>query len=561
MLDHLPADIVQLDPLRQKVALTREFVRRQEVRRLESSLAAFTQAAWPIIEPGTQLQWTWHLDVLCAYIQAFFTGRIKRLILNVPPGAMKSILFSVMGPAWKWAVDPTARMINITNEIGLASRDNRRMRAIIESEWFKANWGHKFTLSVDQSEKLLFENTAKGFRQGLGITGSVTGKRGNFLLIDDPVDAAKAFSDVVIASANQTFDQALSSRLNDPVRDSIGLIMQRLRTNDMTGHLLGKKSTHWTHVRIPMEFDGEAGFNAAKDLGPKYAHLTDPRSEIGELMFPARFPTQVVASLKEDLGEYGAAGQLQQRPSPLAGGVLKPALWKIWPDDKPLPKVIHAFASWDTAFTERDFEGAAYSACTVWGVWWDETDIPRDHDPLSKQPAGRHKLMLLSAWWGRVDYPDLIQKAREIEEGKLKHAQDAHLIEAKASGLSMLQTLRRRTKIRVLSYDPKKDGGGDKIARAFGVQPMLAVGMIWAPNRPWAHEVIRVVGEFPTGDALGKDLTDTLTQAWSYLAKGWWIHHPDDDLPAPARAARDPDDDEDDEIGRIQLPQRTRAYG
>jgi len=559
MGSRLPPDIESLDPVRKELALRRELARRREAARMEGSLAYFVRAAWPIIEPGTSLSWSWHLDVLCAYIQAFFDGRLTRLILNVPPGSMKSILFSVMGPAWKWAIDPSARMINITNEIGLASRDNRRMRSIIESSWFREYWGSKFALSGDQSEKLLFENTAKGFRQGLGITGSITGKRGNFLLIDDPVDASKAFSDVVIASANQTFDQALSSRLNDPTKDSIGLIMQRLRTNDLTGHLLAKKATRWTHVKIPMEYSGSPGYDPVRDLGPEYAHLIDPRREVGELLFPARFPASVVASLKEDLGEYGAAGQLAQDPSPLIGGILRKAGWRIWPKGKPLPTIVHAFASWDTAFTERDLEGSAYSACTVWGVWYDEGAPATNKE--GEADIGRHRLLLLSAWWGRVDFPDLITKAREIEADKLNHDQDAHLVEAKASGLSMIQTLRRRHKVRILSYDPKRDGGGDKVARAYGVQDLFRAGMVYAPDKPWAQRVIEVFGEFPDGDALCKDLTDTVTQALTYLRKGWWIHHPDDDMPQPERSDDDEDLDDDDVVGLDRLPQRGRAYG
>lgn len=498
----------------------------------EGSLAEFTRQAWPVIEPGTPLTWNWHLDVLCAYLEAFFSGRIRRLILNVPPGSMKSILVSVMGPAWKWATTPEARVINLTNEVGLAKRDSLRMRHVVQSDWYQARWGRRVKLAAEQGEKLHFENTATGFRQGLGMKANITGKRGSFLLIDDPVDAKKAFSDVEIQAANETYDQAVSSRLNDPAHDGICLIMQRLRTNDLTGHLQAKKATTWTVVRIPMEFDGEPGYDPVRDLGPAYAHLVDPRREVGELMFPKRFPAGVVASLKEDLGEYGSAGQLQQRPSPLAGGILKRGDWRVWPDDKPLPKIVHAFASWDTAFSERDLEASAYSACTVWGVWHDEAD----------GPEGRHKLLLLSAWWGRVDFPDLIAKTREIEAEKLRHDHDAHLIENKASGISLVQTLRNRTRVRVLRYDPKADGGGDKIARAYNVQPLFKAGLIWAPNKPWAERVIQIIGEFPAGDALCKDLTDTATQAVNYLSRGWWIQHPDDDAPEPVRLPTDDDE-------------------
>lgn len=508
----------------------------------EKSLADFTRQAWHVIEPGTPLVWNWHLDTLCAYLEAFFDGRVKRLILNVPPGSMKSILVSVMGPAWKWATDPSARMINLTNEIGLATRDSLRMKHVVTSDWYQARWGEKVKLSGDQKEKLHFENTSRGFRQGLGMGGNITGKRGSLLLLDDVVDAKKAFSDIVVQSANDTYDQAVSSRLNDPANDGICLIMQRLRTNDLTGHLTAKKATNWTVVRIPMEAEESPGFDPVADLGPEYAHLADTRKP-GELFFPSRFTPEVVASMKEDLGEYGWAGQAQQRPSPLSGGILKTAHWRVWPDDRALPKILHCFASWDTAFSERDLESSAYSACTVWGVWHDEKD----------GREGRDKLILLSSWWGRVDFPDLIERAQIIQREKLTHPSDAHLIERKASGISLIQTLNRKPSLRILGYDPKRDGGGDKVARAYRVQPLFAAGLVYIPNKPWAHETVRLISEFPAGGPPCADLTDTVTQAVSYLDMGWWIHHPDDD--AEPRLTLPRDDDEDDPI------QVRRIYG
>ena len=529
-----------------------EFIESREA--CELSLAEFTRQAWHVIEPGTPLVWNWHLDTLCAYLEAFFDSRIKRLILNVPPGSMKSILVSVMGPAWKWAKDPTARMINLTNEIGLATRDSLRMKNVITSDWYKARWGDRVQLSGDQKEKLHFENKRRGFRQGLGITANITGKRGSFLLIDDPADAKKAFSDVIIQSVNDTYDQAVSSRLNDPGNDGICLIMQRLRTNDLTGHLLAKKNTKWTHVRIPMEYDGEPGFDPVTDLGPEYAHLADPRREIGELFFPQRFTQEVVDSLKEDLGEYGWAGQAQQRPSPLAGGIIKRAHWRTWPDDRPFPKILHTFASWDTAYSKRDLEELAYSACTTWGVWLDERDLGPAH------PQGRHKLMLLGAWYGRVDIDELIAKAREIEAKKLTHDHDAHLIEDMASGKSLVQAMRRRSKCRVIRYDPKNDGGGDKVFRAHVAAPSFKSGLVHIPNRPWAEEIADLVATFPSGDALSKDITDTVTQAVNFLVSGWWIHHPDDDA-MPEQSAEIDQDDIPDALDTLRNRGRGRGYG
>lgn len=529
------------DPARVALAADRELC--------SSSLAEFVRGAWPVLEPGTPLLWNWHLDVLCVYLDAFFSGRIKRLILNVPPGTMKSLLVSVLGPAWHWARDPSARIINLTNELGLATRDSLRMRQVVSSDWYQARWGDRVKLDRDQGEKLYFANSARGFRQGLGLGANLTGKRGSFLLIDDPLDAKRAYSDIQCQTVNDTYDQAVSSRLNDPARDGICLIMQRLRTNDLTGHLQGKKATDWTVVRIPMRAEAEPGYDPVRDLGPDFACYADPRKP-GDLLFPERFPAHVVEALEEDLGEYGSAGQLQQRPSPLAGGILRASAWQVWPDDRPLPHVLHAFASWDTAFSEKALEQAAYSACTVWGVWLDE------RDPSPAHPEGRHKLILLSAWWGRVDFPDLIERARVIQREKLTHPHDAHLVESKASGISLIQTLRRKPELRILGYDPKRDGGGDKVARAYRVQPLLQAGLIYVPNRQWAHELVRIVGEFPAGGPPCADLTDTVTQALSYLDQGWWIHHPDDDsAPTPAVAL---DDEDDEDMTRLETG---RIYG
>jgi predicted phage terminase large subunit-like protein len=268
-------------------------------------------------------------------------------------------------------------------------------------------------------------------------------------------------------------------------------------------------------------------------------------------MFPERFSREVVESMKEDLGPFGSAGQLQQRPSPLSGGIIKPAHWKVWDETKAMPKIIHAFASWDTAYTERDLESSAYSACTVWGVFIDHDDVS------SEFPDGKHKIMLLSAWWGRVDYDAQLAKAREIEDAKLTKPYDAHLIEAKASGQSMIQSLRRKTKVRVLGYDPRKDGGGDKIARAYLAQPAFSAGLVWRPNRPWAERVMRLVADFPAGEALSKDIVDTTTQAVNYLVKGYWIRHPNDDInyqaPPVARKAAEAFDyilEEEDDVPR-----------
>lgn len=470
---------------------------------LERDLAAFTKTAWEIIEPGTPLLWNWHLDTICGYLEAFGRREIKRLIINVPPGSMKSILVSVMYPAWVWAREPSRRYLNVTNEGGLAIRDALRMRMLIGSEWYQERWPIGF--QRNQDEKSLFVNSALGHRQSIGLNAKVTGKRGDDLLIDDPHDARMAFSETERANVIQAFDQGLSNRLNDADNSGICLIMQRLHQQDLTGHLLGKKQTKWVHLSIAMEYEGQT-FDAGRDIGRP--ELNDPRTKHGELMFPTRFSAKTVTAEKEDKGEYGYAGQYQQRPVPLEGGIIKSKWWRTWPNDKPLPKIDRVFVSWDTAFSEADLKKSAYSAFTKWGVFFNEINQ-------------RHELLLLKAWWGRVGYDELREKAKEEGKDKNLHWQ---LVERKATGNSLIPDL-RRAKCKVRGYTPDRD----KVARLYAAQPMIQSGQVWVPDRKWAKTVIEYISMAPNGAPPSADIADSATQALMYVRDGLWVTHPDDD--------------------------------
>ena len=541
-----------LDP----IVIRREQVRRAQRRKYEQSLKAFTFAAWPLLEPGTEIKWAWPLDVMVAYIEAWYRNQLLRgndLIINVPPGTMKSLLLSVFSTAWAWTWNPYERFINLTNEIGLATRDSTKMRFLIQSDWYQYYWGDRVRISSEQREKTHFTNTATGFRQGRGFESNITGKRGSRLLIDDPIDAKKAFSDIEVQTVNDVNDQVVSTRLSDPVKDSKCLIMQRLRTNDLTGHWLSKKQRRHTHLVIPMRYEGFPAYDPVKDLGSEFAHLKDPRTKVGELMWPDRFPDHVVKALEEDLGDYGTAGQLQQRPTPMGGGILKKKWFRVWgrvPWTKKigLPTPIHIVCSVDSAFSEKDLKANSYSAATVWSVFEipplpsslmrnrtsaftehsvGEAEVKRLDDMDGRTHETRYGLFLLEAWYGRVGYPELREKMlafakRHLDAGK----GDAFLIEKKASGLSLISDLRRNPKLRVRGYDPKHDG--DKVARAHLASPPLKVGTVWIPDLPWAHKIVEIVSEFPAGGPPCSDLTDTATQAIRYVQKRRFIEHPDD---------------------------------
>ena len=518
-----------------------KLLKEQEKRACERTLSSFVKSSWHLIEPGTKLEWNWHLDVLCAYLEAIADGKIKRLILNIPPGTMKSTIVSVCFPAWEWIDTPEKRVLGISNEQGLALRDAGKSKLIIASDWYQSNWPVEFDPA--QNEKTLYQNLKRGTRQSLGVTARITGKRGNILLIDDPHSVTEVESDAVRKTVIDKYDQEIVSRLNNMNEDPIILIMQRIHHLDLTGHLLDL-SDDWVHVSITMEYDGSKGFDAGRDINRP--DLVDPRKKDGELLFPKRFNRKTVNNLKKHLGKFGTAGQLQQRPSPKGGGILKKDYWLIWPDDAPLPACEHIFTSWDTAYSEEDLKNNSYSAMTMWGVFWHEQ-------------KKRYCLLLLKAWAGQVGYPKLRKKAKELDKFERL---DCQLIEKKASGQSLIQDL-KQSGIKIRTYSPDRD----KVARAYSVSPMFESGQIYAPNRRWADKVIELVSQFPNGASPSSDFTDTVTQALIYLRNNWWVSHPDDHVNDDINNRPDDNDRPDrynhweDEEEELSINKVEAAYG
>ena len=302
-------------------ALRAEVERELEHRRLTGSLAEFVRGAWHILEPGRELVWNWHLETVCAYLEAVHRRRIRRLIVNIPPGSMKSLMVSVFYPAWVWIDEPSHRFLCGSNEGTLATRDGLRMRTLVESDWYQERWGDLVQISVDQREKTLFSNRNRGHRESQGILAKITGKRGDTLIWDDPHDTKQSESDVQRKTVLDAWDFAWSSRMNDPDTSAAILIMQRVHHQDITGHLMAKDGQNWVLLAVPMRYDPELSYNSDRDIGR--LEIRDPRREEAELMFPARYSEETARNLEIDLGAYGAAGQLQQRPSPKGGGELR----------------------------------------------------------------------------------------------------------------------------------------------------------------------------------------------------------------------------------------------
>lgn len=452
--------------------------------------------------------------MLCEHLTAFRQRQIQNLIINIPFRCTKSLLVEVFYPAWVWTTDAWHQFLCLSHSDALALRDAGKMRQLVQSEWYQHYWGDRLSLRSDAIE--YFWNSENGHRVSQGMSGSVTGKGGDTILIDDPHDAEKAQSDVERQKALDRYDGKISSRLNDPVHGGVCLIMQRLHKSDLTGHLLSKTDQEWVQVKIPMRYEGAKRVSTAKGL----KHVKDPRKSVGDLMWPERFPGHIVRKFEEDLGTYGASGQLQQRPSPVGGGILRKSWWRRWPDGKPLPVCEHIFQSWDTAYSGQALEKNSRSARTTWGVFFNEEQ-------------GRYGVVLLEAWADRVEYPELRREAKQVYR---EWEPDAVLIEKKASGQSLIQDLRQGG-LPVTTYQPDRD----KVARAYAVQPLFESGMVWAPDRKWAEEVIEECSDFPMGDQ--DDRVDTVTQALLYVKSRWLLRLPSDDRAEEPKPITDEDED------------------
>jgi len=482
-------------------ALILEAIKVERCRReCEASLLTFVERAWPVIEPKVRFLRNWHLEAVADHLQAVSRGEIETLLVNVPPGTMKSIMISVCFPAWEWTTRPDLRYLGASYSPDLAIRDSMLCHDIITSEWYQKRWPN-VRIERGEDQKIKYALTGGGWRIATSVGGRGTGEHPDRKIVDDPHNAKQADSDAMREEALVWYDRTLSTRGQSRNASTV-VVMQRLHERDLAGHIL-ERNANVVHLCIPMEFD--------EVRKPTRLGWVDPRKVKGELLWPELFPTDKVEALKLVLGKYGAAGQLQQRPSPEGGGRLKPSDFGLWPHDVPLPQMQYLLQSYDTAFTDKTENDP--TACTVWGVFTFEN---------------RQNVMLLDAWSEHLEYPEL--RDRALRDWGLKYAGDPKslsnrkkgvdlvLIEQKGSGQSLLQDL-TRAKLYVAAYNP---GLSDKTARAAVIAPILDAGLVWVPESKrggtwatWADDFMRQVERFPKDEH--DDYVDTMTQALRYL--------------------------------------------
>ena len=481
----------------------------------EANLLDFAEYVWPVVEPAIPFVRGWVLEAIAEHLQAVTEGHIRRLLINVPPGFTKSLMTDVFWPAWEWGPRnmPWLRYVCASYSNHLTERDNMRCRNIIVSDRYRKLWGNRFGVSNDQFTKIKFANDKTGWKLATSVGGVGVGERGDRFVIDDPNNTMEMESEITRATTNMWFREVVPDRLNNQQKSAIIVIMQRLHEDDVSGTAISK-NMGYTHLMVPMEHDIKR--HCITYFGDK--SWEDPRILDGELVWKERFPENIVEELKRDKGPYAYAGQYQQSPVPRGGAIIKDDLWQLWDDDAAIrlglepdngryPPMEYTIASLDTAYTEKEENDA--SALSIWGLF---RDI-----------SGNPKVMLMHSWADRLELHDLVQRVittctqdrRPLIGPRFKI--DRLLIEAKASGISVAQEIHRLVSFSspfgIDLINPRKQG--DKIARVHSIQHLFVDGMIYAPDKAWADQMIEQCAIFPRGSH--DDLVDSMSMALRYL--------------------------------------------
>ena len=400
----------------------------------------FIKKFWHVIEPGTVFKDGWHVHAICLHLSAVTEFKIPKLIVNIPPRHMKSIIISAMWPAWVWLKYPHRKFIYASYSQSLALQDSVKTRDIILSSEYQRLISGAWELREDANLKSEFQNTKGGVRVATSVGGTLTGKGGDYLVADDPQSATEAHSEAIREEANRWWGEVMSSRANDPNQVGRVVIQQRLHESDLTGTLLKKGG--YQHLVLPAVYESNSKIKSDTALNFK-----DPRTKDGELLWPERFDKKAIDELKIDMGSLASSGQLQQDPKPADGGMFKRKWWK-WYREIP-PDVEQIVQFWDCA--QKPGVTNDYSVCATW----------------AKTSTGFY---MLDLWREKVEAPDL---ERAVKTNFSKHNANAVVIEDKSSGSSLIQTLLRETDLPVIPYDP---GRLDKITRASAVTPKVESG-------------------------------------------------------------------------------------
>lgn len=466
--------------LSEKVALYRQ-LEQANYAKAEKSLFHYFKCAWTTLEPSTSFLSNWHQGLISEYLTACRLRQISRLIINIPPRYTKSILVSVCLPTWVWITSPSDRFLAASYSQSLSTKHSVDRRRLLQSPWYQQAWADRFELMGDQNVKTEFENSKRGHMVATSIKGTATGKGGNWILIDDPMDTSQAESEAERTAANEAFDAKFTTRLDDKKSGVIIIIMQRLHSLDLTGHVLAK-GENWEHLKIP----------AIEDEGRKvYSFPISGRSVVrteGDVLHPEREDKDQIENQKRSMGSYAFAGQYQQRPAPRGGGILKEANWRFYttlplnPDEW--------LTSWDCSFKEK--AASDFVAGTVW----------------ARYGVKKYLVDMVHRRMGFADTEKAII-ATKLKYPKIRRV----LVEDAANGTPIIETLKRKITgvTAVLAMRSKTE-------RVATMEADHENGNYYLPDpvaNPWVRVLIDECSAFP--NSAHDDIVDSVSQAANWF--------------------------------------------
>jgi predicted phage terminase large subunit-like protein len=437
---------------------------------LRRDLVSFIHKSFNVINPDVQFMPNWHIDLIAEKLMAVKNGEIKRLIINMPPRALKSLSISVAWSSWIMGNDPSARIIAASYGQYLAVKHSLDARAIVSSDWY-GNIFPEFKIIADQNEKHKFMTTKRGFRLATSIGGALTGEGGDIIIVDDPHNPRQANSPLQRQAAIDWFEQTLLSRLDDKVNGKIVIVMQRLHQQDLTGHLLDKNKNGWHVLTLPSICEEDR-----RIITQKHNFIWHE----GDLLNAKRDSMAALQNLKQEMGAQAFSAQYQQNPIANDDSLIKKQWLKYYLE---LPKFKHIVQSWDCAVkvgAKND-----YSVCSTWGVADD----------------GYYLIDLLRR---KMEFPQLLETVKNVAK---QHNPIAILIEDASSGQSLIQELQKNTPLPVVPIRAKND----KTSRALHTQILFESGKIFLPKTSaWLMDYEYEITSFP--NSLHDDQLDSTSQ-------------------------------------------------
>ena len=460
--------------------------------RAADDFMVFVREMWPNFIHGR------HHEKMAKAFERVANGECKRLIINMPPRHTKSEFASYLLPAWFFGKFPGKKVIQTSHTAELAVGFGRKVRNLVDSTNYKRIFP-ALDLQSDSKAAGRWNTNFGGEYFAIGVGGAVTGKGADILIIDDPHSEQEA----AMAQTNpEIYDKTYEWYTSGPRQrlqpgGSIVVVMTRWSKRDLTGQVVKaaaqRSGEEWEVIEFP------AILPSGKPLWPEFWALKE------------------LQALKEELPNAKWQAQYMQQPTSDVSAIVKREWWKVWPHDRP-PTYEFVIQSWDTAFLKT--ERADYSACTTWGVFYQDDD----------RGINRANIILLNAFKKRMEFPELKQRAHEeFKEWEV----DSLIVEAKAAGSPLIFELRAMG-IPVQEFTPSR--GNDKIARLNAVSDLFASGHVWVPNTHWAEELIEEVASFPSGEH--DDLVDSMSQALLRYRRGGFIQLASDEEDEPRQFRR-----------------------